>query len=112
MSNGRFLALIAGLWFARERASVVEGKSPPEKSVADIAETVRPSLVKVIQAGREGVGGLGSGFVLRAGGLISTNRHVIGEARRIKVETGDGEGEEVTEVVSSGVHPGLGLLPV
>jgi hypothetical protein len=29
--------------------------------------------------------------------LIATNRHVIGDARRIKVETSDGRINEVTE---------------
>src|SRR5471030_2428752 len=104
MSNVRLFAAITGLLFAMEHASAAEEKSAPEKSVADIAETVKPSLVKVIQAGRQGVGGLGSGFVLRADGLIATNRHVIGDARRIKVETSDGKVEEVTEVFASDVR--------
>ena len=84
-----------------EYASAAEENAPPEKSVADIAEMVKPSLVKVIQVGRQGMAGLGSGFVVRADGLIATNRHVIGEARRIKVETSDGKVEEVTEMGES-----------
>ena len=112
MSYGRFLASIAGLLFAVEHASAAEEKDSPEKSVADIAEMVKPSLVKVIQVGRQGMAGLGSGFVVRADGLIATNRHVIGEARRLKVETSDGKVEEVTEVFASDVHLDLALLRV
>ena len=88
-------------------------KPTPEKerSVADIAAAIKPSLVKVIQEGRQGVEGLGSGFVLREDGLIATNRHVIGEARRIKVETSDGKVEEVTEVFASDVRLDLAIDP-
>jgi S1-C subfamily serine protease/regulator of sirC expression with transglutaminase-like and TPR domain len=112
MSIVRLFASIAGLLFAMEHAGEAEEKSPPEKSVADIAEAVKPSLVKVIQVGRQGTGGLGSGFVLKADGLIATNRHVIGEARRIKVETSDGKVEEVTEVFASDAHLDLAILRV
>ncbi len=94
-------------------------KSPTEKpvpekerTVADIAAAIKPSLVKVIQEGRHGVEGLGSGFVLREDGLIATNRHVIGEARRITVETSDGKVEEVTEVFASDVHLDLAILRI
>ena len=65
------------------------------RSVAEIAEATRPSLVKITQAGREGEYGGGSGFVVREDGLIVTNRHVIGEARRLKVEGSDGRVHEV-----------------
>ncbi len=112
MFNVRLFASIAGLWFAMEHAGAVEKESSAEKSVADIAEMVKPSLVKVIQVGRQGVGGLGSGFVVRGDGLIATNRHVIGDARRIKVETSDGKVEEVTEVFATDVHLDLAILRI
>src|SRR6187455_2819811 len=101
MSYARIPALIAACWFVLESASPVTAKPPAEKSVADIAQEVKPSLVKIIQVGRQGMDGLGSGFVLREDGLIATNRHVIGEARRIKVETSDGKVEEAIEVFAS-----------
>ena len=112
MSYVRLLASIAGFVFAMAHASAAEGKAPPEKSVADIAAAVKPSLVKVIQVGRQGVGGLGSGFVVRADGLIATNRHVIGDARRIRVETSDGKVEEVTEVFATDVRLDLAILRI
>ena len=104
MSYGRIVVSVFGFLFALLHASAAETKPPRDKSVADIAAAVKPSLVKVIQVGRQGVGGLGSGFVVREDGLIATNRHVIGDARRIKVETSDGKVEEVTEVFASDVH--------
>jgi serine protease Do len=82
------------------------------KGVEEIAKSVRPSLVKVTQFGREGVYGVGSGFVISAEGLIATNRHVIGEARRIKVETSDGVEHAVTEVFASDHRLDLAILRV
>lgn len=83
-----------------------------DRSVSDIAALVRPSLVKITQVGREGPYGIGSGFVVSADGLIATNRHVIGEGRRIKVETSDGRQHEVSEVVASDTRLDLAILRV
>ena len=103
---------MAALAFVTAHTGAAERRPPAEKSVADIAETVKPSLVKVIQVGRQGGGGLGSGFVVSADGLIATNRHVIGDARRIRVETSDGKVEEVTEVFATDVHLDLAILRI
>ncbi len=83
-----------------------------DRSVSEIAEFVRPSLVKITQVGREGAYGIGSGFVISSEGLIATNRHVIGEGRRIKVETSDGRQHEVSEVVASDSRLDLAILRV
>ncbi len=116
-----FPGLLAAAIFiplAGMRAGAADAKPAPtraetnEKSVADIAAEVKPSLVKVIQEGREGRDGLGSGFVLRADGLIATNRHVIGEARRIKVEMSDGKVEDVTEVFATDARMDLAILRI
>ena len=82
------------------------------RSVAEIAEATRPSLVKITQAGREGEYGVGSGFVVREDGLIVTNRHVIGEARRLKVEGSDGRVHEVVEVFAHDAKLDLAILRV
>lgn len=83
-----------------------------DRSVSEIADLVRPSLVKITQVGREGPYGIGSGFVISAEGLVATNRHVIGEGRRIKVETSDGRQHEVSEVVASDSRLDLAILRV
>jgi regulator of sirC expression with transglutaminase-like and TPR domain len=85
---------------------------PGARSVAEIAELTRPSLVKITQAGREGEYGVGSGFVVSEDGLIVTNRHVIGEARRLKVEGSDGRVHEVTEVFAHDTKLDLAVLRV
>lgn len=82
------------------------------KSVAEIAAQIRPSLVKVVQEGRDGPSGIGSGFVIDSSGLIATNRHVIGEGRRISVETSEGKTLEVTEVVANDSLLDLAILKV
>ncbi len=93
-------------------AQGAEPKKPAGKSVSEIADEIKPSLVKVMQVGREGMEGLGAGFVIREDGLIATNKHVIGEARRIQVETSDGEKHDVTEVFASDVHLDLAILRI
>lgn len=89
-----------------------EKRKGPNKTAAELASVITPSLVKVMQVGREGMDGLGAGFVIRQDGLIATNKHVIGEARRIQVETSDGEKHDVTEVYASDVHLDLAILRV
>lgn len=86
-------------------------KPPAAKSVEAIASEIRPSVVKVMQVGREGLDGLGAGFVVGED-LIATNLHVIGEARRLEIETGDGQKSEVVEVTATDSHWDLALLRI
>jgi serine protease Do len=81
-------------------------------TAADLAETIRPSLVKITQLGREGTDGIGSGFIVSADGLIATNLHVIGEARRLQIEMHDGKTHDVIEVHASDNHLDLALLKI
>jgi regulator of sirC expression with transglutaminase-like and TPR domain len=70
-------------------------------------------VVKVLQVGRDGLDGLGTGFVVDGkAGLIATNLHVIGEARRLEVELSDGTKHEVVEVTATDAHWDLALLRV
>lgn len=84
----------------------------PLKSVEDLAAEAKRSVVKVLQEGRDGVDGLGSGFIVSEDGLIATNLHVIGEARRLEVETASGDKLEVVEVTATDAHWDLALLRV
>lgn len=122
-----FWVLLCGAMAADPRSNsgaptVVEGEPSPKtsvpakprsgsKSVEQIAEQIRPSIVNVTQVGRDGPFGVGSGFVIGAD-LIATNRHVIGEARRILVETSDGRSLDVIEVVANDARLDLAVLRV
>src|SRR5947209_10859570 len=69
------------------------------KTVEQLTESVRKSVVLIESAGRDGKRhGVGSGFVVSADGLIATNLHVIGEARPITVVLAGGKRHEVTAV--------------
>ena len=87
-------------------------KAPAAHTAADLAETIRPSLVKITQLGREGMDGIGSGFIVSEDGFIATNLHVIGEARRIQIEMHDGKTHEVTAIHASDNHLDLALLKI
>lgn len=93
-------------------APAVLGAAPSEKSVEAIAAEAKRSVVKVLQSGREGMDGLGAGFVVSEDGLIATNLHVIGEARRLEVEMANGEKHEVVEVTATDAHWDLALLRI
>lgn len=82
------------------------------KSTVDLADTIRQSLVKITQTGREGTDGIGSGFVVSADGFIATNLHVIGEARRLQVEMNDGKKFPVTIVQATDSVHDLALLKI
>jgi len=84
------------------RAGATAESAQPAKSVEQVAETARKSVVVVTFSGRDGKRqGLGTGFVIAADGLIATNFHVLGEARPIKVQLADGKTYDVTSVHAS-----------
>jgi regulator of sirC expression with transglutaminase-like and TPR domain len=79
-----------------------EDKSGDSKTVEQLAESARKSVVVVTTTGRDGKkAGVGTGFVVGADGLIATNLHVIDEGRPIAVEMADGTRHEVTVVHAS-----------
>jgi serine protease Do len=82
------------------------------KSAADLADGIRPAMVKISQYGRDGLDGIGSGFVIRADGLIATNFHVIDVGRKLRVEMYDGTEHEVTAVQASDEALDLALLKI
>jgi S1-C subfamily serine protease/regulator of sirC expression with transglutaminase-like and TPR domain len=85
----------------------------PSKSVTELTEAARPSIVTITQIGRgEMREALGTGFVISADGLIATNLHVIGHARRLQVQFSDGKTEEVTAVHATDPNVDLAILRV
>jgi serine protease Do len=71
---------------------------PATRTVEQLAQQVRKSVVVITVPGRDGRHqGLGTGFVVGEG-LIATNLHVIGEGRAITVELADGKRHEATAI--------------
>src|SRR4051812_24484624 len=95
------LILIPALWLAAMGAAVAKPKpvAVGPKSIPEITAQARPSIVTVTQIGRGGgQEALGTGFVVSKDGLIATNLHVIGNARRLQVQLSDKSMHEVTEI--------------
>ncbi|WP_425616095.1 tetratricopeptide repeat protein [Anatilimnocola sp. NA78] len=94
-------------------SSFALAEEPSKKSVEEIAKSARQSIVVVSISGRDGgQQGLGTGFVVDAGGLIATNLHVIGEARPIQVQTADGKSLRVTGIHATDRTRDLAILRV
>ena len=93
-------------------AASTKPAAPAARTAAELAAAIRPSLVKITQIGREGTDGIGSGFVVSEDGLIATNLHVIGEARRLQIEMHDGKTHDVSVVQASDSHHDLALLKI
>ncbi len=104
---GAVAAIVAGLMFLTadgdEPALGVEGATttttapeavdvvapiftPGEEPVADAAEVILPSVVHI-----QTVGGLGSGVVYDADGLIITAAHVVEGSEEVRIRFSDGE---------------------
>ena len=82
-------------------------------SVEEVVELARPSLALISVSGRDGKDlGVGTGFVIDPAGLIATNLHVIGDARRFSVQLGDGRQLTVTGVHASDRNMDLAIIQV
>ena len=109
----RLLPLLALLVLFAPRRSPAAEPATQAAPIKDLAAKVRPSIVVITYAGRDGSQqGLGTGFVIDQTGLIATNLHVIGEARPIGVQTADGKSLNVTAVEASDRSLDLAILRV
>lgn len=59
------------------------------RAVVGVVERVGPSVVSL--SGRDGTGGMGSGFLLTPDGYLLTNSHVVRGQSRLKVTTQEGD---------------------
>ena len=85
----------------KKSVGAVPTKASVEKSrtVEEIAEFARNSIVVVSHVGRDGkVDGVGSGFVVSSNGLIATSLHVIGEGRPVSVQFANGQRFDATGI--------------
>ena len=107
----RALHLIVALFtlLAANLAAAVELPA----SVTELYENVRPSVVVITVAGRSGDSkGVGTGFVVSDGGLIVTNKHVIGEGRDISIQLANGKTIPVQAVHATSTKHDLAILQV
>ena len=80
-------------------------------AVATVADSVGPAVVRV-QSGTSGRrGGLGSGVVIAGDGLVLTNSHVVGGARRVRIGLAEA-GDKEAEVLGDDPATDLALLRV
>src|SRR5262249_9814328 len=106
------LALLLGA-AAPLPAAAPPAPSKRELSVEELARRCKPSVVVIHVRGRDGKPeSVGTGFVVPADGLIATNQHVIGEGRRVTVETSDGKEHEVVSVHASDRKADLALVKI
>jgi regulator of sirC expression with transglutaminase-like and TPR domain/S1-C subfamily serine protease len=107
------LSLILSAVVPARAEEPVEAKTEKASSVEELAKKVRPSIVAITVRGRDGrQEGLGTGFVVSADGLIATNRHVVGDGRRLHVETTDGKSHEVKAIHANDRKLDLAILRI
>jgi serine protease Do len=96
---------------AGERAAA---RANPDNSDGAVGELIRRLLSGAAgnSSADEGAGGaLGSGFIIRADGLIVTNRHVVLGARLVRVRLNDGR-EVAAKILGADAVTDIALLKV
>ena len=111
------LALLLAWWMGRAQGPGQAQARGPEQGFASIVARANPSVVRIAirQAGGarrasrdDGVGG---GFIVGAGGLVATSRHVLGGARDVIV-TAPGAPAVRAHVLGSDPQTDVALLRV
>jgi serine protease Do len=94
------------------------GQRAVERATANADRTGLNTILRRLLSGsdgdpgqHDGEGALGSGFIIRADGLIVTNRHVIVDARSVQVKLPDGK-QVPAEVVGADAATDIALIKV
>jgi len=94
------------------------GQRAVERAAANSDRTGLNTILRRLLSGNEGdpgqhdgEGALGSGFIIRADGLIVTNRHVIVDARSVQVKLPDGK-QVTARVVGADAATDIALIKV
>jgi serine protease Do len=102
-----------------EQQQISAGQRAAEHASTDTGSDAIGALIRRLLSGEAGgsgaderpTGSLGSGFVIRADGLIVTNRHVVAGARTIKVRLSDTR-ELTAKLVGADAVTDIALLKV
>jgi serine protease Do len=102
-----------------EEQSVGAGERAAARATADAGYDAVGAIIRRLLAGANGSPGtddrasgmLGSGFVIRSNGLIVTNRHVITDARSVRVRLSDGR-ELPAKIIGADAITDIALLKV
>jgi serine protease Do len=82
-----------------------------EGDIEIIAKKTKPSIVVIKSKGRsDGKEALGTGFFISKDGLLATNYHVIGEGKKITLETSDGKEIDIASVYAFDRENDLAIL--
>ena len=82
-----------------------------EGDIEIIAKKTKPSIVVIKSKGRsDGKEALGTGFFISKDGLLVTNYHVIGEGKKITLETADGKEIDIASVYAFDRENDLAIL--
>jgi serine protease Do len=102
-----------------EEKSIGAGERAAARAAADTGYDAVGAIIRRLLSGAGGspgaddraTGALGSGFVIRADGLIVTNRHVIEGARTVRVRLSDGR-ELPAQIIGADAVTDIALLKV
>lgn len=91
----------------------VSRKEIDESSVKDVASSVRPAVVGVVNYSMNSLtaSGYGSGVIINADGYIVTNQHVIDGADRVKIVLHD-ETEVLANIIGADEQTDLAVLRI
>lgn len=103
------LFLMSGLAIAS--LAEVSAEEAKERSIADLVEVVEPSVVRIDVTLKTG-GGVGSGFVVAADGIVVTNHHVIAGAHKAVVSFRDGKTAPVVGTLALDAKRDIAVLKI
>ncbi|NBR07130.1 MAG: serine protease [Planctomycetes bacterium] len=102
---GKYIPFFFLTYFICPSVQAIEGETEA------IAKKTKPSIVVIKSKGRsDGKEALGTGFFISKDGLLATNYHVIGEGKKITLETADGKEIDISSVYAFDRENDLAIL--